>query len=580
MSVRKGLFAFMSLALVAQSALEQRLAKDLCFLTSPEMKGRGNGYPELDRIAEHIAKSYRALGLKTEFQRFPFVHRVERTEGHALISRGDLGPALNWGKDIEALGFSANADLKRVPLVFAGFGLSSSEYDDLKGIAVKGKGVIIARSLGDRPALKNVPATERSLYARIQKLREAGAAAVLVLEEENVPRPLALEDGPSQVELPVVSVSATCLTSTCGDLKFLLTKIEETGQPQSIAFDQAPGVYMDLSLKLRRLEAQLPNLATLIPGRDPTLKKETLVLGAHMDHLGLGERHSRAGAEGKGQVHSGADDNGSGTAVVMELARRLAADAPRRSVLVLHFSGEEEGLLGSAYWIQHPTVPLPSVKFMVNMDMVGRMPLDQPSLQLGGLGAPKSALERARALASKDFALGHDLGFAVGGSDHMSFGAARIPTFFFFTGIHADYHRPTDTQERINYKGMAQVTDFAEKILRDLANSETVPAFDPETAKIPTGPGQRSAMRVSFGTIPDFAENPLGFRISGVSVGSTAESVGLKSGDIIVAFGEKTIRNIYDYMGALGFYKAGDKVVVKWLRNSKEMEKEAILKGR
>jgi hypothetical protein len=578
--MRRWVFPFVCLAVVAQSAVEQRLSKDLYFLASPALKGRGNGYPELDQAADYIAKVYSTLSLKTEMQRIPFVHRIERVEGHALISRGDMGPALEWGKDIEALGFSADTNLKRVPLVFAGYGLSATPYDDLKGLELKGKGVIIARSLPDLPAFKDIPGIERSLYARIQKIRSAGAVAVLVMEEGDAPRPLAKEDGPSQLELPVVSVRAACLIQACGDLKSALARIDETRQPQSRSFDQTPGVFLDLSLKLRRVEAQLPNVATLISGRDPALKHETIVLGAHLDHLGLGERHSRAGAEGKGHVHPGADDNGSGTVAVMELARRLAADPPRRSILILHFSGEEEGLLGSAYWVQHPTVPLPSVKFMVNLDMVGRMPSDKPSLQLGGLGAPKSALERAKNLAPKDVALGHDLGFAVGGSDHMSFGAAKIPTFFFFTGIHTDYHRPTDTPDKINYKGMAQVTDFAEKVVRDLANGETIPAFDPETAKVSAGPGDRSPMRVSFGTIPDFTENALGFRISGVSAGSTAESVGLKSGDIIVAFGEKTVRNIYDYMGALGFYKAGDKVVVKWLRDGKTMEKEATLKGR
>ena len=255
------------------------------------------------------------------------------------------------------------------------------------------------------------------------------------------------------MDIPVLSLAADALGTACGDLQARLKTIRETGKPASQDFIYAPWTTLTLKLKLRREEAQVPNVVAVLPGRDPKLRKEYIVLGAHLDHLGLGERHSLGGAEARGQVHPGADDNASGTAMVVELARELKQARPRRSILLLHFGGEEEGLLGSSYWIQHPTHPLEAVKFMLNFDMVGRLDPVAPKLMMGGLGAPKAALEAAKKLAPEGFAISVDVGAAVGGSDHMSFSQAKIPTFFFFTGIHGEYHRPTDTADRINYAG-------------------------------------------------------------------------------------------------------------------------------
>jgi hypothetical protein len=198
---------------------------------------------------------------------------------------------------------------------------------------------------------------------------------------------------------------------------------------------------------------------------------------------------------------------------------------------------------------------------------------------LGGLGASKATVEAAQRLAPKGFSVSADLGASVGGSDHMSFSQAKIPTFFFFTGLHGEYHRPTDTADRINYPGLVRVVAFSRTVALDLANAATVPAFDPETAKLPLR-GDGGPMRIAFGTIPDYADNAKGFRINGVAKGGTAEAIGLQAGDILVQFGDKPIRNVYDFMGALGAYKAGDKVVVQWLRDDRPMQAEATLKGR
>jgi len=573
--MRAALFPFLAMVLAAQTppAEEARMRADVTFLAGPALEGRGNGSPRLDEAAAFVVKRYQELGLTPQVQRFPFIARIRRVAQGATVN----GAPLVWGKDVEAAGYSADASLKGLPLRFVGAAVRTTGYDDLTGLDLKGRAAVIMRKLPDTAAFLHMNRMDRSLLSRIQKLETAGAAAILIVEDEDQPRPLVREEGPVKLGTPILSVPARALVPALGDLKALAQLITDTGQPQQPKTGPAT---LDLTLTLAREEAQLPNVATVIQGSDPKLRGEYIILGAHMDHLGLGERHSLGGEAGRGHAHPGADDNASGTAMVLELARTLKAKPPARSILLLNFSGEEEGLLGSAYWVQHPTVPLASVKFMVNLDMVGRLDPVKPTLLLGGLGAPKAALDRAQAFAPKDLPVGGDLGAAVGGSDHMSFSAAKIPTFFFFTGIHGDYHRPGDTPGKLNYPGMVRVAAMTATVLDDLANTAQVPAFDPDTAKLPASKGEASPMRVAFGTLPDYGDNPKGFRLNGTTPGGTAEAVGLKAGDIITAFGKLPVKNIYDFMGALGAYKPGDKVVVKWLRDGAAMEAEAQLKGR
>jgi hypothetical protein len=578
--------AFFAVALVAQApapkadaAMEARLRQDVTFLAAPELKGRGNGYPELDVAAQRLQKELKALGLETQIQRFPFIAKVVRERQGAALVHGDSPRPLVWGKDIEALGLSGDGDFRTKALAFLGYGIQiPGGYDDLAGIEVKGRVAVIARTVPDLEAFARLPRGERGLLSRLKRLEAAKVAGVIVLEEGGL-LPLQRGEGPVKLEIPVIGMTREGLGGSCGDLVARFQAIKATGKPSSQDFVQAPWTALSLELKLRREEAQVPNVIAVLPGRDQALRKEFIVLGAHMDHLGLGERHSRGTTEDQGKVHPGADDNASGTAMVVELARELKKARPKRSILLLHFGGEEEGLLGSSYWIQHPTQPLESLKFMLNFDMVGRFDPKAPKLLLGGLGAPKTATEAAQKRAPKTFSIQADVGAGVGGSDHMSFALAKIPTFFFFTGAHEQYHRPTDTADRINYAGMVLLTKYAKTVVLDLANADTLPAFDPETAKIP-GRGGASAARVAFGIVPDFAENTSGFRISGVSGGSTAEAVGLQAGDIITQMGNRPVKNIQDYMGALETYAPGDKTIVQWTRNGQPMQAEATLKAR
>ena len=562
------------------SSAEIRMKQEVTILAAPRMEGRGNGSKGLAHAADYVERYYQTLGIKTKRQTYPFLTGVVVEEGKAFLGKGDSQqPPLQWGKDIEAYSFSGNGTFNSKALVFVGYGMTVGGYNDFNGMELTGKVVVLARDLPDIPAFAALSGPEKSLRGRLRHFENARIGGLVLLEEGDTARPLNLNSELSTFPYPVVSMTARALEPVCGDLKGRLKKIRETGAPQSQDFVWAPWSFMGLTLELERKYAELPNLIATIPGRDSSLKAEVIVLGAHMDHLGLGERHSLGGQAAKGQFHAGADDNASGTALLMELGRQLKSAKSKRTILLTHFSGEEDGLLGSAYWIKHPTVPLQSVKAMLNFDMVGRMDPKKPNLLLGGMGASKAVLEHEKSLAPAGLTIGGDLGAAAGSSDHLSFALAKIPTFFFFTGLHADYHKPSDTADKINGAGMALVASYARAVTLDLANATQSPTFDPETAKLPTGHGA-GAMKVSFGVIPDYAEHTDGFHINGAMPGSSAEAVGLKSGDIIVMFAARPVKTIYDYMDALTAGKAGETVTVKWLRDGKPMEGQSILKAR
>ena len=561
----------------ARAAL--RLKQDVTFLASPALKGRGNGSPELDVAARRIAGELQALGLKPRIQRFPFIAKVLRSRQEAVLTQGATRRSLVWGKDIEALGLSADAAFQGKRLVFLGYGLQvAGGYDEFAGVDLKDKVAVIVRTIPELEVLTHQPKGERSLLSRLQKLQTAQVAGVIVIEDNGL-HPLGREEGPVRIDLPVVGITPDGLGDAVGPWAALLKTIKETGKPVSQSWTAPEGTALSLTLTLQREEVLLPNVVTVIPGSDPRLKHEYIALGAHLDHLGLGERHSLGGPEGLGQVHPGADDNASGTALIVELARELRKARARRSIVLFNFGAEEEGLLGSQYWVQHPTFPLEAVKFMVNFDMVGRLDAAAPKLMVGALGAPKAALEGEKALAPPGLTLSFDVGASIGGSDHMSFSQAKIPTFFFFTGLHSDYHRPSDTADRINYPGLARVASFSRAVALKLANGDTVPAFDPETAKLPAS-GEKGLMRITFGTIPDYGDNPKGFRINGVAKGSTAEAIGLQAGDILLRFGDRPLKSIYDFMAALGAHQPGDKAEIQWLRGDVPMKAEATLRGR
>lgn len=308
------------------------------------------------------------------------------------------------------------------------------------------------------------------------------------------------------------------------------------------------------------------NVAALLPGSDPALRGQVIVIGAHIDHLGrssMGALDADAGAE----IRNGADDNASGTAAVLELARLLRAQPLRRSVLFVNFSAEELGLLGSQHFVENSPVPVDSMVAMLNFDMVGRMRGD--SLIVYGLGTATEMpdlLARANAAAMLNVRTMPD-GF--GPSDHSSFYAKGLPVLHFFTDLHEDYHRATDDAHKINAAGAARVVELAEGVARAIDRSDSRPTFVNRPAPAPVA---RTGSNVYLGSIPDMAAGGTpGLRLTGVRAGSPADSAGLKAGDVVVELGGTQVTDLQTYSDALYAHQPGDVVGIVVVRDGQRL---------
>jgi len=315
------------------------------------------------------------------------------------------------------------------------------------------------------------------------------------------------------------------------------------------------------------------NVVAWLPGNDPALRGQTIVIGAHIDHLGT----SATGAldpERGSVIRNGADDNASGTAAVLELARLFTARPTRRSMLFVNFSGEELGLLGSRYFVEHSPVPIDSITAMLNFDMVGRMRGD--SLIVYGVA---TARELPALLDSANARVGlsvRGVGDGFGPSDQSSFFARNIPVLHFFTNLHEDYHRSTDDANKINAAGEARVVALAERVVRQIDARDGRLTFLRSTA--PSVAGNRTGSNVYLGSIPDMAAPEVkGLRLSGVRAGSPADSAGLKAGDIVVELGGKEVSDLQTYSDALYSHQPGEQVAIVVVRDGERVRLQVKL---
>ncbi|MEX0678934.1 MAG: M28 family peptidase [Pirellulales bacterium] len=321
-----------------------------------------------------------------------------------------------------------------------------------------------------------------------------------------------------------------------------------------------------------RRETEVKNVVGVWEGEGPHAN-ETIVIGAHYDHLGFGG--SGSAAPGVHEIHNGADDNGSGTTVLIEVARQLALGGKKlpRRVVFIAFTGEERGLVGSARYVRNPLVPLDGTVAMLNLDMVGR--LKDEKLIVHGTGTASEFDELVDRFGKQyNFTITKKPG-GFGPSDHSSFYAAKVPVLFFFTGSHNDYHRPSDDFEKLNIGGMRRVGEMVTDIAVALAEADGRPAY--QEVKGFADLVRSGGDRPYFGSIPDFAQDQPGYALTGVAKDGPADRAGLKAGDIIVQFGDNKIGNLEDFDSALRKYKAGDKVPVTIKRGDEQLKLEVTL---
>lgn len=346
------------------------------------------------------------------------------------------------------------------------------------------------------------------------------------------------------------------------DMDALEREIDKDLKPRSRALD---GWRLSGQANVIRTEAEVKNVVAVLPGTGPRAQ-ETIVVGAHYDHLGLGGEGSLA--PGIKEIHNGADDNGSGTAALLEVAHLLTEGGRKlpRTVLFIAFTAEERGLIGSAYYCKHPLVKLENTVAMLNMDMVGRLEDDKLIIQ-GVDTAPEFGPVIDKLNGQYGFKLTKQPG-GFGPSDHSSFYAHKIPVMHFFTGVHKDYHRPSDDFDKINVSGMRRVSAMVAETVVALAEMEGRPTYKEAKPQTAAGGG---GDRPYFGSIPDFSQSEPGYALSGVAKDSPAARGGLQAGDIIIRLGESRIGNLEDFDSALRKHKSGDKVPVVVKRAGKEV---------
>jgi aminopeptidase YwaD len=567
---------------------QARLSYDVHFLASGALEGRFSGSEGAKVAAEFVADRFRQLGLKptTEndsyFQHFSFIARVHPGPGNALgfeLPGGTRTATVE--EEFRPLSFSSSGSASG-EVVFAGYGIHASDlgYDDYAGLDVKGKVVLVLRYSpdGDDPASRFQP--HMALRRKASEARALGAVAVLVATgpvgaKETTPVKISFDASFVDSGLPVLGLSTPLAEALLAGHGFTLAELQQRMNERKEPASRPLGVTAKLTTDVVQERADAVNVVALLPGSDPALSDEALLVGAHYDHLGYGGEGTNTLAPDVRAVHPGADDNASGTAGMLEIARRMVAARPARTLVFVAFAGEEEGLLGSSHFVQHPPLPKEKIVAMLNLDMVGR-PKAGPALTIGGYGTAAQWPGLVEKLnANHHLKLSTNKG-GFGASDHSSFYAADIPVLFLFTGAHEDYHKPSDTADRINYPGMAEVVGFAADLALRVAALPQRPTFQKVADE---GSGERRSFKVRTGVIPEFGYEGPGVKLSGVRGGSAADQAGLKGGDIVVRFGPRDIRNIYDYMYALGDHKAGETVVLKVLRGKETLDLSVTLEA-
>jgi Zn-dependent M28 family amino/carboxypeptidase len=572
--------------------------KHVSYLASDELKGRGNGTPELQLASEYIANQFRMFGLKPGGDKGSFFENFQITTGTSYGARTAITidtRKLAIDSDFEPLSISLAAQIDG-PIVFAGYGITAPDlqWDDYAGMDVKGKIVIVLRhepqEMDPKSRFDGTTMTAHATFMnKAINARQHGAKAILFISDPNnhpedkdtmsaTMRDIGTDDS-GIAALRISRAAVAPLFEKAGkSISSVQREMDNDYKPESFDLKSNAHVVTDIS----RIRKTVHNVIAELPGSDSQLKNEWVVIGAHYDHLGLGDEHSLSQSQ-IGQIHHGADDNASGTSGVLEIARLASQHklAFKRSILFMTFAGEEDGLLGSAYFVNHPTVPLNSIVAMINMDMIGRVTNNH--LNVLGVGTSpdfKSWIEEFNKTVGMELTFS---GSSHDGSDHISFDGKHIPILFFFSGLHSDYHRPSDTADKINSDGAVSVLKLVAMSTERLANASKRPQYTavPEERSA-NGPIASSSGGYGpyFGSVPDFRDDIKGVLFADVRADSPAGKAGLKAGDTLVEFGGQAITNLSDFTYALQNKKVGDVVTVVVQRNGQPLKVTVTLEER
>jgi hypothetical protein len=593
-----------------QTVSEANLRRHIEYLASNKLEGRRTGEPGAMLAAGYIANQFTKVGLKPGssstggkagyMQQFPYVTGVEmvKLQNRFSLQITDATGQLNTAVEtqVKPVGFSPNGTVSNAGVVYAGYGIVSKDpaYDDYKyqdsDVDVRGKIVLVFDGNPDTDN-PHSPFGRFDLRTKALLAKERGAIGMLVITREAVFEndrltKMGYDQALGEAAIPTFVISRSTANAILGfteaDLKSLeeLTAMKAKMPEHKVGYgfrDTKPRVSFTVTLEKKAVPAY--NVIGILPGRDKVLKNEAIIIGAHYDHLGHGGAGSLAA--NSTEVHHGADDNASGVAAIIEMARQFARDkSNKRTIIFIAFSGEEEGLYGSQFYVNNPAFPLEKTVAMINLDMVGR--LNENKLTIGGMGTASEWKDIVRSVPLQipdmhdmvkpafDLQLNDD-GF--GPSDHSSFYGKKIPVLFFFTGTHNDYHKPSDTAEKINYTGEANIIEFVTAIAKAVDQNPTRPTYT--VAKVSMA-GARTGFNISLGTIPNYADSTDGLLLDGVRDGSPADKAGVKAGDKVIKLAGHDIRNVMDYTFVLGEMKAGQEYEIVVRRGTETLTSKII----
>ncbi len=571
--------------------VDERVREHIKYLASDQLAGRRPGTEGNRLAAEYIGRAFDRIGLwplppgratdgfEAFYHRFSYLSGVEFGPKNGLTIQSPAGQNLiQLGTQFSPMTFSSSGSVS-APLLFAGYGITVSDtgYDDYRGVDAKGKIVVVMRYSPDGEGIHGELARYGAWSSKVRTARDHGASGIIFINRPGDSAALVrldLNRGFTDAGIPSVFALSTIFSGLRDPrgrtLEQLQKAIDADKRPAS--FDM-PGWSADLSTDITLQRDSVPNVVGMLPGTDPVLKDQYIVIGAHFDHLGMGGEGSLYSGHDSA-IHHGADDNASGTAGMLVLAERLEREhTNRHSIIFVAFNAEEEGLLGSAEIVKSFPIPLEKVTTMINLDMIGR--LDSNKLAVEGTGSSPGWEPMLQRVNNNRFRLKFTQdGF--GRSDHSSFYAKNVPVLFFYTGAHSDYHRPGDTWEKINYPGEVSVLRYVHDVFSTIDSMETPPPF----TKVKSAARASGGFSVYVGTIPDYGYEGKGLRLTGVSEGGPAATAGIHAGDVIVRMGSKKIDNIYDYTDALGTFRPKERVEIEVLREGKPVVVNVVLGSR
>jgi hypothetical protein len=515
--------------LQAQVTLINNLKSHVQYLADDKLEGRRTGTKGEAMAMEYLVKQYELMGIEPKGSN-GYVQQFEINEGKKVTDKSYLkvnGSTLKINDDYFPLAFCGNKTVKGSPA------MALSERDQPWFFDLK------------EELEANLSSPHFDVEATIKKQAEIvskkGATALFIYNSSKITDNVLFNknDKSELSTIPIIYLTAV------GCKKYF--------------HDKSATLEIELSIVMEENKRTARNVVAYIDNKAST----TVVLGAHYDHLGFGE--DKNALDIGHEIHNGADDNASGTAALLELAKLLKQSSPKNNnYLIIHFSGEELGLFGSKYWLEHPTTNI-TTNYMINMDMVGRYDTAH-KLTIGGYGTSPTWGDVFSTTKSSNLLVKFDSS-GSGPSDHASFYRSNIPVLFFFTGSHPDYHKATDDWDKINYEAEKDIVQYIYQLIQAVDDKGKL-AFT-KTAEQQMG---KTRMNVTLGVIPDYGYTGTGMRIDGVSPGKTAEKIGLKAGDILLQLGEFKFVDVMSYMKALGNFKKGDKTKLTIKRGNEEKE--------